>query len=84
LCNNRRIELNEHYNPLPTYKGDEIYRNGVFQYHLRSRVNEEYLSNVNVSKPVIQAGSTGTVPMPPFYLKELKRESNSISLLKYS
>jgi hypothetical protein len=26
-----------------------------FQYHLRGRVNEEHLSNVNVSKPVIQA-----------------------------
>ncbi|WP_418222939.1 hypothetical protein [Clostridium isatidis] len=81
---NRRIKVDENYSPLPTYKGDEIYVNGIFNFsisrilehidlgklevekekinvkewfrlHFRGLVNEEHLSMVDISKPILQA-----------------------------
>lgn len=43
MSKNRRIKLDQNYSPIPTYKGDEIYANGIFNFSI-SRILEHIAS----------------------------------------
>lgn len=45
----RKFKLNENYVPLPTYEGDEIYRNGIFHFNI-SRIYDQIDSGILVAE----------------------------------
>ncbi|MEQ6376302.1 hypothetical protein RZN25_05615 [Bacillaceae bacterium S4-13-56] len=49
----RRIELNRNYKPLPTYEGDEVFRNGFFYFNITRILEQIESGGIRVEEEVM-------------------------------
>lgn len=51
---NRKIKFNNEFTPLPTYDGDEIFRNGIFHFNISRIIEHIHAGKLNVEQEVIE------------------------------